>query len=118
MIKEGAKLVMGVTDILEELNMVEAAPKVGKSKKTLNALENVPEQLSFATADDDFPEEQALLSRLTDAPLHIDDIQRSSGLPITSVSSTLTMLELKGKIKQVGCMHYIRIRETTAVYDN
>ena len=118
MIKEGAKLVMGVTDILEELNMVEAAPKVGKSKKTLNALENVPEQLSFATADDDFPEEQALLSRLTDAPLHIDDIQRSTGLPITSVSSTLTMLELKGKIKQVGCMHYIRIRETTAVYDN
>ena len=118
MIKEGAKLVMGVTDILEELNMVEAAPKVGKSKKTLNALENVPEQLSFATADDDFPEEQALLSRLTDAPLHIDDIQRSTGLPIASVSSTLTMLELKGKIKQVGCMHYIRIRETTAVYDN
>ncbi|MCH7782449.1 DNA-protecting protein DprA, partial [candidate division KSB1 bacterium] len=73
MIKEGAKLVMGVTDILEELNMVEAAPKAGKSKKTLNALENVPEQLSFATADDDFPEEQALLSRLTDAPLHIDE---------------------------------------------
>ena len=118
MIKEGAKLVMGVTDILEELNMVEAAPKVGKLKKTLNALENVPEQLSFATADDDEPVEQALLSRITDAPLHIDDIQRSSGLPITSVSSTLTMLELKGKIKQVGCMHYIRIRETTAVYDN
>ncbi len=118
MIKEGAKLVMGITDILEELNMVEAAPKVGKSKKTLNALENVPEQLSFATADDDEPVEQALLSRLTDAPLHIDDIQRSSGLPITSVSSTLTILELKGKIKQVGCMHYIRIRETTAVYDN
>ena len=118
MIKEGAKLVMGITDILEELNMVEAAPKAGKSKKTLNALEKVPEQLSFATADDDEPVEQALLSRLTDAPLHIDEIQRSSGLPITSVSSTLTMLELKGKIKQVGCMHYIRIRETTAVYDN
>ena len=118
MIKEGAKLVMGITDILEELNMVEASPKAGKSKKTLNALENVPEQLSFATADDDEPVEQALLSRLTDAPLHIDEIQRSSGLPITSVSSTLTMLELKGKIKQVGCMHYIRIRETTAVYDN
>ena len=118
MIKEGAKLVMGITDILEELNMVEASPKAGKSKKTLNALENVPEQLSFATADDDEPVEQALLSRITDAPLHIDDIQRSSGLPITSVSSTLTMLELKGKIKQVGCMHYIRIRETTAVYDN
>ncbi len=77
----------------------------------------VPEQLSFAAADDDEPEEQALLSGLTDDPVHIDDIQCSPELLISSVCSTLTMLELKGKIKQVGCMHYIRIRETAAVYD-
>ena len=81
-------------------------------------MDEVPEQLSFAAADADEPEEQALLSKLTDSPLHIDIIQRSSGLPITSDSSTLTMLELKGKIKQVGCMHYIKIKATTAVYDN
>ena len=121
MIKEGAKLVMGITDILEELNLADAAPKAKPSKKALNPLEEGPEQLSFATVDDDDdcePEEQALLSHLTDSPSHIDDIHRSSGLPIPAVSSTLTMLELKGKIKQVGCMHYIRIRETTAVYDN
>jgi len=61
--------------------------------------------------------EPALLSGLTDDPVHIDDIQRSSGLPISSVSTTLIMLELKGKIKQVGCMHYIRIREAAVVYD-
>ena len=121
MIKEGAKLVMEVTDILEELNIADVAPRPKSPKRALNPLEDVPEQLSFATVDDGDdgePEEQVLLSQLTDAPAHIDDIQRSSGLRITSVSSTLTMLELKGKIKQVGCMHYIRIRETTAVYDN
>ena len=121
MIKEGAKLVMGITDILEELNIADVAPRPKSPKRALNPLEDVPEQLSFATVDDGDdgePEEQVLLSQLTDAPAHIDDIQRSSGLRITSVSSTLTMLELKGKIKQVGCMHYIRIRETTAVYDN
>ncbi|MCH7736710.1 MAG: DNA-protecting protein DprA [Chloroflexi bacterium] len=118
MIKEGAKLVMGITDILEELNIADVAPRSQTSKKASKALEDVPEQLSFATAEEDGPEEQALLSKLTDAPVHIDDIHRSSGLPIASVSSTLTMLELKGKIKQVGCMHYIRIRESTAVYDN
>jgi len=112
--KEGAKLVMGISDILEELNLVDVAPK-GKSS---GALENVPEQLSFVNSDDDEPEEQELLSNLNDSPVHIDDIQRQTVLPITSVSSTLTMLELKGNIKQVGCMHYIRIRETTAVYDN
>ena len=121
MIKEGAKLVMGITDILEELNFTDAVPRAKPSKKALNPLEEVPEQLSFATVDDSDdcePEEQALLSQITDSPAHIDDIQRSSGLPIPLVSGTLTMLELKGKIKQVGCMHYIRIRETTAVYDN
>ena len=112
-------MVMGITDILEELNTADVVPKTQKSKKGLKALlEEVPEQLSFAAADADEPEGQALLSKLTDSPLHIDIIQRSSGLPITSDSSTLTMLELKGKIKQVGCMHYIKIRETTAVYDN
>ena len=113
-------MVMGITDALEELNIADVVPKTQKSKKELKALlaEEVPEQLSFAAADADEPEGQALLSKLTDSPLHIDIIQRSSGLPITSDSSTLTMLELKGKIKQVGCMHYIKIRETTAVYDN
>jgi len=102
MIKEGAKLVMGITDILEELNIVDTAPKAKSSKKALNPLEEVPEQLSFATVDDGDdcePEDQVLLDQLTDSPAHIDDIQRSSGLPIPSVSSTLTMLELKGKIK-------------------
>ncbi len=111
-------MVMGLSDILEELNLEDVVPRLRPEPKASKALENVTEQLSFATADDDEPEEQELLDRLTDSPAHIDDIQRLSGLPITSVSSTLTMLELKGKIKQVGCMHYIRIRETTAVYDN
>ena len=118
MIKEGAKLVAGLSDILEELNLVDVTPKAKTPPNASKALEHASEQLSFAAADDDEPEEQELLNRLTDSPAHIDDIQRLSGLPITSVSSTLTMLELKGKIKQVGCMHYIRIREATAVYDN
>jgi hypothetical protein len=30
----------------------------------------------------------------------------------------LSMLELRGKVKQVGCMHYIRIRETSPTYGN
>ncbi|MCH8989658.1 MAG: DNA-protecting protein DprA [Chloroflexi bacterium] len=118
MIKEGAKLVTGISDILEELNIAEAAQGPQASPNASNASNESPEQLPLAAADEDEPEEQALLSQLTDAPVHIDQLRRSSGLPITSVSSTLTMLELKGKVKQVGCMHYIRIRETAAVYDN
>jgi hypothetical protein len=29
-------------------------------------------------------------------------------LPIALVNSMLTLLELKGMVKQVGCMHYVR----------
>ena len=115
MIKEGAKLVTGIDDILEELNLADVALGIKAPRKTVA---EAPEQLPFLMADDDEPEEQALLSQLTDAPVHIDDVRRLSGLPITLASSTLTMLELKGKIKQVGCMHYIRVREEAAVYDN
>ena len=111
MIKEGAKLVTGIGDILEELNIAESTKGVKEPRKA-------PEQLPFIEADGEDPEEMALLGHLTDAPIHIDDLRRNTGLPITSVSSTLTMLELKGKIKQVGCMHYIRVREAAAVYDN
>lgn len=124
MIQEGAKLVTGINDILEELNIVEVAHGTkeldGRPQKSqTKAPANVPvEQLPFISADDDAPEEAALLAQLADSPLHIDDIQRNSGLHITSVSGTLTMLELKGKIKQVGCMHYVRIRETATIYDN
>ena len=63
MIKEGAELVIEVTDILEELNIADVVPKARKSKKGPKAFEEVPEQLSCAAADADEPEEQALLSK-------------------------------------------------------
>ena len=60
--------------------------------------------------------ESLLLSYVTHEPIHIDDIQRQTRLPITAVSSTLAMMELRGIIKQVGSMHYIRVREAVAGY--
>ena len=62
--------------------------------------------------------EAAPLQHLRQEPLHIDDIRRISSLPITAVSSMLSILELKGKVKQVGCMHYIRLRESAPIHGN
>ena len=67
---------MEITDILEGLNISELAPKKQSNKK-LNALENIPEQLSFAPTYDDEPEERALIGSLIDAPVEVDDIQRT-----------------------------------------
>jgi len=102
LIQEGAKLVSNVTDILEELNLTTVARQV-------------PMPLPVETDDD---AESALLAYLNDEPRHIDDITRSADIPIASVSSMLTMLELKDQVRQVGCMHYVRLREVSQVYGN
>ena len=60
--------------------------------------------------------EEVILRHLNDEPVHIDDIRRSADLPISSVSSLLTMLELKGMVRQVGCMHYVKMREVSPAY--
>ena len=61
-------------------------------------------------------DESALLQYLNEEPIHIDDIHRTANLPIASVSGMLTMLEMKGMVRQVGCMHYVRIREAATAY--
>jgi DNA processing protein len=92
LIQQGqAKLVTGVEDILEELNLTMIAHQV-------EAKELLP-------ADDT---EAALLRHLSGEPIHIDDVRRESGLPIAAVSSALAMLELKGMVRQVGNMNYVR----------
>jgi len=37
-------------------------------------------------------------------------------LPINEVASTLTLMELKGKVRQVGGMHYVIAREAGVPY--
>jgi DNA processing protein len=63
------------------------------------------------------PTEAALLNLLSQQPLHVDDIRNQSGLPIEQVSATLTMMELKGMVRQVGGMNYVAVREEQADYN-
>ncbi len=94
-----AKLVVEARDVLKELNLT----YVGKQVET-TAL---------------FPKDESeseVLRRVTLDPVHIDEIIRASGLGISTVSSTLAMMELKGLVKQVGGMNYIRLKEPLAEY--
>lgn len=100
LIQQGAKLVTRVDDILEELN-----------------LRMVAERVSAQVALPDSAEEAALFSQLSGQPLHVDELGRLTGLPSSLVSSTLTLMELKGMVQQVGGMNYIRLREPQADYD-
>jgi DNA processing protein len=60
--------------------------------------------------------EAILLGILGAQPVHIDEIRNLSALPIEKVSATLTMMELKGMVQQVGGMSYIAVREERADY--
>ncbi|MBI4197500.1 MAG: DNA-protecting protein DprA, partial [Chloroflexi bacterium] len=103
LIQQGAKLVLDYKDILEELNLADVAET--QLPLPLPAL--------VAPADDT---EAAILSRLAYEPTHIDDVSRDTGLPMPTLSGTLTLMELKGLVKQVGNMSYVRLRETTVTY--
>ena len=104
LIQEGAKLVCNADDILEELNLTAVTKQI-----------EMPLAMETESPHGD-GDEVSLLGYLSDDPVHIDDIRRSAGLPITAVSGMLTMLELNGMARQVGCMHYVRTREVATVY--
>ena len=60
--------------------------------------------------------ESLLFRHLSHEPVHIDQLGRDSGLPITTVSSTLALMELKGMVRQVGGMNYVMAREARGEY--
>ena len=85
LIKQGAKLVESVDDILEELPQLSVRNGAG----------------SPAPEFDLSPGEAALYTLLAEAPLHIDDVIVRSSLTVGDVSATLLRLELKGAVIQL-----------------
>jgi len=102
LIQDGAKLVSGANDILEELNLTMAVQQI-EVKELVPATETESIILQ-------------ILSNLSPEPTHIDEVGHQSRLPIATVSSALSMMELKGMVKQVGSMNYIIAREARADY--
>lgn len=60
--------------------------------------------------------EACILQALSSQPVHIDEIGMQTGLSIDKVSATLTLMELKGAVRQVGGMNYVAVRETRGRY--
>ncbi len=92
LIKQGAKLVENVDDILEEFNM----KRLSDGEKTRKADHS---QLSI--------DEIKIVSQLSHEPKHIDDISAQSKLSVHEALGLLSVLEIKGAVKQLPGKYFI-----------
>jgi DNA processing protein len=99
LIQKGAKMVCGVADVLEELNLTMVSHQA-------QARAIIPENET----------EARLLEHLSAEPVHVDELGRAVRLPIAEVSSSLALMELKGMVRQVGGMKYVLAREGHVEY--
>ncbi len=88
--KSGATLVSSANDVLQQLGIV--ASKEGSSNY-------------HAQTED----EEALLKNLTTMPQSADELSEKSGMAISSIHATLTLMELKGGAKNVGMGKWVKI---------
>jgi DNA processing protein len=92
LIKEGARVILSVTDIMEGLKI--DACKVEKKKKDQEML----------GLDEN---EKNILTNLSSEPVGIDDLSQKCQLDIKIINSTLTILEIKGLVKNSGGGTYV-----------
>ena len=90
LIRQGATPFLSVNDVLDQLNFATLSTQTLVRQST--------------PAD---PLEAQLLTILAQEACHIDDLVRRTALPSNQVSSLLTLLELKGLVRQVGAMTYM-----------
>lgn len=100
LIQQGAAPLLDPQDVLAVLNMSMAV-----------------EHKAARTALPTDPTEAAILAVLSREPRHIDEVQQVTDLPVAQVSAALTMMELKGLVRQVGGMQYITVREPNEGYE-
>ncbi|NMB48451.1 DNA-protecting protein DprA [Candidatus Kuenenbacteria bacterium] len=89
LIKMGAKLVTSANDVLEVLNMKQV-------KEFIDNRKVVP----------DTQEEALILQIIGVEPCHVDEIIKTTGLTTAQVNSTLILMEMKGKVRNLGNMVY------------
>lgn len=94
LIREGAKIVTDVGDVLDELKITH-----GPGNTILNAKRQLP-------AENFTPDEKTIARKLEDGPAHIDAIALECGLSVQTAGSILVMLELSGFVEQLPGKYY------------
>ncbi|NCF75141.1 MAG: DNA-protecting protein DprA [Xanthomonadaceae bacterium] len=72
-------------------------------------LKKIPLQIKIKNKTPETAEEKELSKYLNLQPIHINELVKLSGLNSEIVCSTLSLMEIKGKIKNLGGMNYVLI---------
>ncbi len=96
LIKQGAKLVTSVEDILEELKMAFPGAKSSLAAKPDRDLSGLSDK------------EKTLFRLISDEPDHIDRIASGASLTVSDALSSLLSLELKGLVRQLSGKMFVR----------
>src|ERR1035437_6741248 len=94
LIKQGAKSVMSIYDITEEFELL-AKPKE----------RNVQQEMNLLKLDEN---EKKVYDALNFEKKHIDNISIESNIEIIKLSPLLTILEMKGVVKQLAGKNFVR----------
>jgi DNA processing protein len=96
LIKEGAKLVTSVEDILEELRIFTREGESSSFEETKKDLSGLSEA------------EKSIFKLISDEPCHIDKIASKASVGVPQALSMLLSLELKGLVKQLSGKMFVR----------
>ena len=108
LIREGARLVETVDDVMAELTPLadELARELRSQLKAPSNPQLRPEPTSGELPDD--PDYHKLWSAMAYDPRNVDELVHLSGLPVQSVSSMLLMLELQDLVRPHSSGRYSR----------
>jgi len=105
LIRDGARLVTGVEDILEELRPGVFVPAAASNGQSLAA----DETHAPAPVSDELPaEERALLLAMGPTPRHVDHLTEEAGLGPSRTLAALLGLELAGLVESLPGKHFRR----------
>jgi len=106
LIKDGARLVQSVDDILEELQLHEIKPlESGEKENADGRIKRMTKAYLYNSLTGD---ERKAYKAVSDEPVYIDDIVERSGMDLSNASKALLSLQLKKLILEVPGKQYIR----------
>jgi DNA processing protein len=91
LIKDGAKLVESIDDVLAELG-----PLAENIQRPDGTVLSAPAELTLNDI------EQQVLAAIDGSPISMDEVARTSGLPIHRVLSTISVLEMRRLVRRVS----------------